>query len=136
MRRSNAKLTVSGIGGCKTGYTKGSVSLTITPATRDEPLIQFKALILPKLTSKQPQSEQSVDINYFNQFELADPLFYKSADIDILIGSDKFLELLTEGKMIAKNNLTMHNTVLGWIVAGQLPDDQIVQSFTINTNSN
>lgn len=136
LKRSNAKLTVSGIGGCKTGYTKGSVSITITPGNRDEPLIRIEALILPKLTSKQPQSGQKVNISYFNQFDLADPFFYKSADIDILIGSDKFFELLVDGKITTPNNLIMQNTVLGWIIAGQLPDHQAIQSLTISTSSN
>ena len=47
--------------------------------------------------------------------DLADPHFYKAADIDVVLGADLCQEgLVSRGKRIP----VAHHTVFGWILAG------------------
>lgn len=53
-----------------------------------------------------------------NNMQLADPKFYSSNQIDLLIGADKFWELLNDGLIRLSNGPYLHNTKLGWVVSG------------------
>lgn len=137
LKRRNAKLSVSGIGDSKSGYTKGIVSLIVTPRINDTPCLQIEALILPKLTSKQPPTTFApLDMSFCNKYELADPNFYQTAEIDILIGSDYFFGLLENGKILGdQSRPTMQKTVFGWVIAGKFDHNRSIHSFTTTTSS-
>jgi len=73
--------------------------------------------------------------------ELADPSFYKLAEIDILLGAEIFWDLLCVGQVQSSSkHPTLQKTRLGWILAGRIgpssSDAQRVRSFhAIVTNS-
>jgi hypothetical protein len=58
---------------------------------------------------------------HLKDLELADPLYFKPAAVDILLGSDVFWELIVDGKRTgASNTPTGIRSTLGWLVAGNL----------------
>lgn len=69
---------------------------------------------------------------------LADPQFHIPGKIDILLGSEIFFEVLSNEKWILSNHASLHNTKLGWIIAGKLPivsQQNSLMSTTIAHNS-
>lgn len=78
-------------------------------------------LILPSITTQLPAV--SLSENGFNvpvNIQLADPYFFESQDIDMLIGADHFWDLLENGRFRLKNGPYLQNTKLGWIISGPL----------------
>ncbi|XP_014614842.1 PREDICTED: uncharacterized protein LOC106792829 [Polistes canadensis] len=54
---------------------------------------------------------------------LADPAFYESANIDVLLGIEVYLEILCTGQIKAtRSHPTLQKTQLGWVVGGCLRD--------------
>ncbi|KAH8347657.1 hypothetical protein KR059_002473, partial [Drosophila kikkawai] len=65
--------------------------------------------------------------------ELADPLFYKSQRIDLLIGASIFFDLLCIGQIRLGINLpTLQKTRLGWIVSGGLSVGSSIRSSLVS----
>ncbi|XP_038221613.1 uncharacterized protein LOC119839418 [Zerene cesonia] len=112
--------------------TQCSQSCNIEVKSRDGSFTaRFQCLILPQITSKLPTT--TFNFNQFNiphNLLLADPSFYESQHIDLLIGADLFWELITEGKMRLKNGPFLQNTKLGWKVSGA------IKSFPYTSNKN
>lgn len=80
-----------------------------------------QCLILKQITSKLPTITLSeVCFSIPDNITLADPNFYDSQPIDLLLGADLFWELINEGKMRLKNGPYLQNTKLGWIVSGSI----------------
>ncbi|XP_055920468.1 uncharacterized protein LOC129952067 [Eupeodes corollae] len=65
----------------------------------------------------------------FVGIELADPTYYKPGPIDILIGADKFFDVIKGGsKHISNSNLVSIPTIFGCVIAGgilKLSDDSV-----------
>ncbi|XP_037929892.1 uncharacterized protein LOC119664680 [Teleopsis dalmanni] len=60
--------------------------------------------------------------------ELADPYFYKSQRIDLLLGAETFFELLSVGQIKQSPNLpTLQKTLLGWTVSGKYQSNRNVE---------
>lgn len=97
--------------------------------------VNVQCLILPQITSNLPVSSVCIDnLNIPENIVLADPSFYDSQPIDMLIGADLFWELLQEGKMRLTNGPFIQNTRLGWIVSGSVPPISHKQLKHINCN--
>lgn len=56
-----------------------------------------------------------------DNIKLAYPTFYVSGDIDLLLDTGTFLDLLCVGKL-RKNKSTLQKTLLGWVVGGDVID--------------
>ena len=69
----------------------------------------------------------SININEWHlpkELHYADPEFYVSNPIDILIGAELFFTLLLPGRLSPGTNLPrLQHTLLGWIAAGTIPAD-------------
>ncbi|KAF2903195.1 hypothetical protein ILUMI_02997 [Ignelater luminosus] len=64
---------------------------------------------------------------------LADPNFYLSSAIDMLIGCDLFFKLLLGGQIrLGKNMPLMQTTLLGWIVSGSISRVQNNNNSSVN----
>lgn len=92
---------------------------------------RIRCFVLNKITSTLPAISNS-----YAQFcppdniQLADPQFLNANDVDILIGADKFWDLISDGKMRLPNGPFLQNTKLGWIISGP-----ILNKFTNTHNS-
>lgn len=115
-------VTISGIGLSSSVATK-MVSLTIHSSANLFNHLKVSLLVLSKITCKLPQ----VDIEFRslqipNDLPLADSQFFKSSEIDILLGADHYYDLITDGLIRLGRNLPiLLNTHFGWVVAGSVP---------------
>ncbi|XP_011169928.2 uncharacterized protein LOC105202933 [Solenopsis invicta] len=77
-------------------------------------------IILPNIVENLPTIESRVaDWDIPKNIKLADPQFYRSSKIDILLGTEKFWELLCIGQIkLGKNKPIIQKTLLGWVVSG------------------
>ncbi|KAH1021632.1 hypothetical protein HUJ04_011125 [Dendroctonus ponderosae] len=79
-------------------------------------------VILNRLTSNLPRVTLNVNtlqIPKCIRAELADPTFFESQPVDLLLGMDIYGELLNGGfKQLGKNQPVLINTYLGWTLSG------------------
>ncbi|XP_065086833.1 uncharacterized protein LOC135708660 [Ochlerotatus camptorhynchus] len=118
-------LSVKGIGGSgivSKNAVCGMISPRFTSISDYEEVMQFN--VLPKLTIPLPSEE--VEISQWNLPEdmvLADPNFYQTLDIDMIIGAEHYMNLLCEGRFrLNEDGPTFQNSVFGWIVSGRVFD--------------
>ncbi|XP_045774363.1 uncharacterized protein LOC123873546 [Maniola jurtina] len=82
---------------------------------------RLQCIVLPNITSTFPAiPKQDAQCKIPNNLQLADPDFYEGQSIDLLIGADKFWDLLSQGKMRLPAGPFLQNTRLGWIISGPL----------------
>ncbi|GJQ87162.1 hypothetical protein Trydic_g8746 [Trypoxylus dichotomus] len=98
--------------------TKVSISSLIDDFQQEIP-----CLILNEITDKLPAiTFDPSNLNIPSDISLADPNFYKSDTIDMLIGSQFFWQLMADGHIELGKNLPMlQKTRLGWIISGPMP---------------
>ncbi|GFU08190.1 integrase catalytic domain-containing protein [Trichonephila clavipes] len=86
--------------------------------------VQFS--LLPKITDAITVSKLSIwDLNIPASIELADSNFHMPGQIDILIGSELFFEILNpEQHYLQEGNVILQNTKFGSLVTGTLPQSQ------------
>ena len=82
-----------------------------------------KCLLVPQITSNLPPVD--IDISTWHlptELAYADPDFYMSKPIDILLGANLFYSLLLPGRLSPGRELPyLQNTSLGWVLAGSTP---------------
>lgn len=83
---------------------------------------EINCLIIPKITDRLPRiTFDNKHINIPNSFHLADPNYNISNEIDLLLGSQVFWEVMRHGQYQLGENMPMlQNTALGWVIAGNL----------------
>ncbi|CAH2227057.1 jg22783 [Pararge aegeria aegeria] len=80
---------------------------------------RLQCIVLSNITSTVPAiPKQDAHFKIPSNLQLADPDFYESQSIDILIGADKFWDLLSQGKIRLPSGPYLQNTRLGWIISG------------------
>ena len=123
-RESRTFLSVQGIGPSQTVSTKSVVAEIGPRSSRISPYEEsMQFYVLPKLTVDLPTV--SIDPSSLTLPEstyLADPNFHESGRIDMIIGAEYYMDLLTDGRQKAsENGPTLQNTVFGWIISGRIP---------------
>ncbi|KAL0840844.1 hypothetical protein ABMA28_014649 [Loxostege sticticalis] len=85
--------------------------------------------VLPSITSNVPSRE--INISNFqipSNICLADPMFYKPSEVDLLIGANLFWDLLGSQQIrLGNKKPVLHETKLGWIISGSLPINHVSQ---------
>lgn len=84
----------------------------------------ISCLVIPKITQNIPLvSFNSRIFEIPRNISLADPKFYESRPIDLLIGNELFLNILSVGQIKPKNpkGPILQKTQLGWIIGGEFP---------------
>lgn len=81
-----------------------------------------KCYVLPMITDRLPQMDIKVnELNIPTSIILADPTFYMSGEIDLLLGADIFWDIISSAKIkLGFNKPLLHETQLGWVVAGPM----------------
>lgn len=94
----------------------------------------ISCVVLDKITCKLPQ--MNLNISKFKLPEnifLADPQFYISSKIDILLGADIYYDLIVPGIIkLGENMPSIFNTHLGHIVGGKTSNDKISSYITVS----
>ncbi|XP_062713340.1 uncharacterized protein LOC115266428 [Aedes albopictus] len=80
-------------------------------------------LVVKRITSNLPVVE--IDTRSWplpSGLQLADPKFQTPGEIDLIIGNEIFFDLIMKGRhKIGRNELTLAETELGWVVGGSMP---------------
>ncbi|XP_050303603.1 uncharacterized protein LOC126741264 [Anthonomus grandis grandis] len=104
-----------------TTYINKKTSLTIKDLSKSHHF-NLTALVIDKITDKCPQ--QTLNVSNFiipKEITLADPTFFESSEIDLLIGASLFYDLLISGQMkLGTRNPILQNTKLGWVISGPM----------------
>lgn len=91
-------------------------------------------LVLPQITNALPlQTCNVTSLIIPPNIKLADPIFYKSGPIDVLIGADIFYELMCVGQIRQHNLPTLQKTQLGWVVSGRFTGSDSIQPKQLAT---
>ena len=82
----------------------------------------IRCLILDRITENLPVSSVNLaNITVPKNIKLADPQFYRSAPIDLLIGAELFVPLMCIGQIhLAPGQPHFQKTHLGWILGGTI----------------
>lgn len=97
---------------------------------------RITCFVLSQITSTMPALCQvSAQFCIPDNIMLADPQFFESKTVDILIGADRFWDLLGEGKIRLPNGPYLQNTKLGWIISGTISDTRSARRIHCNISS-
>ncbi|XP_024889750.1 uncharacterized protein LOC112466093, partial [Temnothorax curvispinosus] len=120
LTRSHSFTSLTGIGAQKSQKTKGLVSFIIKSHFKSDFELTVNAYILPKLTSSLPSIKHDKDKwNHLQGLELADPTFFKPGSIDLILGADRYGQIIEEGIIRGEIDTPIAQlTKLGWIVSG------------------
>ncbi|GFQ85840.1 integrase catalytic domain-containing protein [Trichonephila clavata] len=80
-------------------------------------------LIVPRITDFVPSIQPNLKIKRFNDINrsiLADPSFDKPGKIDMIIGAELCYQILKDGRKVISDNVTLINSVFGFIVSGSI----------------
>ncbi|XP_044760801.1 uncharacterized protein LOC123318251 [Coccinella septempunctata] len=134
--KRKCKLQISGVGNNQLSSVRGLISCSLTSVFNEEQLVCFEAAIVDKITSNLPTGNLPPTIKEnFSDLRLADPEFYRPASVDILLGVQSYLDVLTDEPQHIIGNPSAISTRLGWVVMGSVPStvSQIASSlFTIS----
>ena len=82
---------------------------------------RIEAFVMHQIVSAQPS--RNFDVSTWNipkNIELADPHFYKTEKIDVLIGAEHYHQLLRPEQLSLGDRLPLlQNTALGWVAVGK-----------------
>ncbi|XP_063629971.1 uncharacterized protein LOC134801361 [Cydia splendana] len=102
---------------------KKHCAVTIQPRNRsvNGPCARVDAYILSQIMKPLPSEEVDIsDIDIPQNITLADPGWYKPAEIDILIGGAIFWDLIRNGQIeLGRNKPKLQNSIFGWLVVGK-----------------
>ncbi|KAJ8947301.1 hypothetical protein NQ317_003027, partial [Molorchus minor] len=133
VNKFNINIAVSGINKSSSQLTHYT-NLTIRSNTNNYQT-SINCLIIPRITDNIPSI--SFDINTLQipeEIELADPSFNESNKVDLLIGAELFWRLIRVGQItLGKHKPILQNTVLGWVVSGELLQSKI-NCFSVKCN--
>ncbi|XP_018401691.1 PREDICTED: uncharacterized protein LOC108778879 [Cyphomyrmex costatus] len=80
----------------------------------------IECIMTEQVTSALPAFDRNI-FDIPRNLELADPHFYESSKVDLLLGVDIFWDLLCVGQVQSSpKHPTLQKTCLGWILAGQI----------------
>lgn len=118
LKTKRSATLVSGIG--ESNLTAGRIVDIYIESRYTYETACLTSVVVSIIVDKQPSFTINVsNWNIPSRIKLADPLFFKSQQIDLLIGGDLFYESLCVGKIRLGPGLPiLQKTKFGWIVAG------------------
>lgn len=136
--RQNHRLLVQGIASTTVGTTRALVNIDVQSSALPCKSFKMEALVMSKITSNQPEIELgSHNLKEFEKLALADPLYFKPGEIDILIGCEQYLSLLLPGHIESViSNLIAQETILGWVISGSIRTKSNLEITTLCTSIN
>ncbi|XP_036346985.1 uncharacterized protein LOC118756319, partial [Rhagoletis pomonella] len=85
--------------------------------------IPAQAIVLPQLTKLLPKfPTNSERKKKWPHLDLADLNCHSPSQIDLVIGSDMLPQIMLDGLERISRNLLAQNTIIGWILSGQIPE--------------
>ncbi|XP_022163934.1 uncharacterized protein LOC111029283 [Myzus persicae] len=126
LKRSRWTAPISGLSGVAVNNVQGRVECTVHPRFASEPALAVHAWVLPTITNELPTKTLAADIkDRYSNLALADPSFYVSSPIDLLLGSDVFSSIMDGRKISVDDALpSAFSSVFGWILIGPVSGDE------------
>lgn len=141
LERTPNELSISGINGTS-AHAKHCVKVNLSSDYSDF-IVDLKCYVLPNITGNIPSSPIDItDWNLPRDVHLADRVFHTPAKIDLLIGAERFMNLLPKGQMSMGENLpVLQEARLGWVIAGRLSptkpaDSNVSTSLCVTSDIN
>jgi hypothetical protein len=118
LKQIHKNIPISGIGRSHSNITR--ITDLVFKSVTGEYSEKIQCLVLPKITNDLPlESFDPSNLNIPENLALADPTFYLSSRVDILIGAAVFYDLLRDGRIKLTNDKTyLQNSCLGWLIGG------------------
>ncbi|XP_054089198.1 uncharacterized protein LOC128922505 [Zeugodacus cucurbitae] len=95
--RMKTKTKLYGLSDAVVGESKATIEVEIKPRFLSNHKEKVNAVVLPILTSAQPDLSFNYNFKIWEKYTLADPLFNKSDRIDMVIGGDVFSSIIESG---------------------------------------
>ncbi|XP_011859610.1 PREDICTED: uncharacterized protein LOC105557075 [Vollenhovia emeryi] len=129
--RSKSSVSIFGIGGTRTGSSRGKVSLSLS-STVNETKLTAVAFILPRLSLYQGAVVRDrAAWPHVEGLQLADPGFRANDPIELLLGAEVCSIILEEGlRKGGPQAPVAQRTSLGWILSGGCVDPPLLTSRT------
>ncbi|GFX95741.1 DUF1758 domain-containing protein [Trichonephila clavipes] len=115
------KYYILGLDNKVAAYATKRVELQLSPHLSQD-IFAVNALVVKELTCNLPNFIVSkFDWPHINGLQLADPSFYISRPVDMIMGADIFFDLILYGKISGtKNQPSALNSKLGWLLSGKV----------------
>ncbi|XP_075151482.1 uncharacterized protein LOC142225579 [Haematobia irritans] len=130
-KHTNAK--ISGLNHTISASVQKECSFLLCSNTDDTIEIFASALVVPHLSGNLPSSTFDIGtLSALPNIPLADPKFFESSKIDILLGGDILPSIILPGlKLQICGSLMAQETVFGWVLTGPIPNPSTNFSPTI-----
>ncbi|GFY72407.1 integrase catalytic domain-containing protein [Trichonephila inaurata madagascariensis] len=145
LRKEKANVRISCLGASDT-RTNGLAEIQFTSCFSSQNSFHASVYVINKIVGKIPHHDLDSSMReLFGDISLADPAFYKSGPIDVLLGVDLTLQLLKGQTLsLGKDKPFAIRSELGWIICGkanyngqnsldvnhiQLVSDQLINKF-------
>ena len=116
--RKSSNIVVSGICNLQQS-SNGQLNFILSSTQNKNFKSDMSALIISKITKTIPSTNVSTTFPHLDNLPLADPFYFKPGKIDLLIGAEKYSEILLEGLIKGTiHSPIAQNTELGWIISG------------------
>ncbi|XP_039303484.1 uncharacterized protein LOC120357383 [Solenopsis invicta] len=117
--RSASSVEVYGVGGVRTGVTRGLVTLRVSPRDGGSPM-SISAYVFPRLTLYDSGVRADPSVwSHLRGLTLADPDFLAADPVEILLGADVYASILQSGlRKGGRGQPAAQRTSLGWILSG------------------
>jgi len=120
LKTKYANIQIHGFGESGAGSANSIVDLILSPHFDTTEQYCMKAFVVPTISGVQP--ERRVNFRkwkHLKNLNLADPLFYIPADVDILIGAEHYYEIVDGDKEMDTPQTPMAiNSAFGWLIGG------------------
>ncbi|UYV66056.1 hypothetical protein LAZ67_3006301 [Cordylochernes scorpioides] len=124
--------TLKGVGDIVVNNSTSQVEIEFTPHHNDQ-LFSARAFVVGRVTADLPNFQiQSADFPHLENLLLADPEFYVTKPIDLILGADTFVEIILGHKTDLKHHPIALNTKLGWLVSGRIHSNIKSNTSVIN----
>ncbi|XP_018368526.1 PREDICTED: uncharacterized protein LOC108764680 [Trachymyrmex cornetzi] len=119
----STNVPISGLGAMSTQANK-RVRITLQSRVNKFSTV-LDCLVIERITQAIPGSRISMnELQVPEGILLADPEFYKSSVVDLLLGAEIFFDLMCVGRIkISRTQPTWQKTLLGWIASGSLTSE-------------
>ena len=130
LKQEHLNVKVSGIGGNVNFSNPSSVHFLVKSSKES---IDLKALVLPRLTGFLPNQTILKDDSWkkFEQWNMADPEFYKAGPIDIVLGAEVVKQFMLERKIRMTKSLHLRDSNIGWVVIGSVNSSDTPTTSTL-----
>ncbi|XP_025266369.1 uncharacterized protein LOC112638589 [Camponotus floridanus] len=117
--RTSSSVSIIGIGGARSGSTRGRVALNLS-STATGTKLKAVAFVLPRLSAYQGSSVTNLSSwPHVRGLELADPRYQERDPVEILLGAEVCSTILEAGlRKGGPREPVAQKTALGWILSG------------------